>query len=257
MGRSFDEQEISVPVPGGEKRLLMRLPRTSARRPGLLLSLALDRRSTIEDLPFCTASDVLLENGYAVATLDLPCHGDEPDRVTFGGGIEGFAAAMRRGINPFTAFAATTKAVLSECVARGFNHNGPIVMAGTSRGGLCALHVAAADRSVVGLALYSPVTRLEVLKEFHDCGDLPIVAANDAVALATALSRCRIWLGINTDDPRVRTACADEFIAALRTAGAEHVAAIHVPGSTHRLSAEAYVQGAEFLLEILAEMQST
>ena len=123
---------------------------------------------------------------------------------------------------------------------------------GTSRGGFCALHFAAAESRVRAVAAISPVTNLSALREF--AGVAPELAGKfHARRLGDALSGRAIWIGIGNDDDRVSTSDTIETTAALIGATRDRgVAPIPIelvvaPAPGHRAIPDAYSLAARFV----------
>lgn len=158
----------------------------------------------------------LARHGWLYVTVDIPCHGndrrsDEPE------GISGWAHRIKTGQDLMGPFTKRCVEVLNFLVAEGYTDPKQVAACGTSRGGFCALHLAAAEPRVRAVTCVSPVTDLLVLREFAGLKPQQVQSLN-IVHLADKLAGRAIWLSIGNHDERVGT---DECIAAARRLVAE------------------------------------
>jgi len=84
-------------------------------------------------------------------------------------------------------------------------------VAGLSRGGFVASHVAARDKRFRHILQFAPVTRLEKAKEFHALQNHPILHSLDLFKLAPRIADRNIRLYIGNRDTRVDTRSCFEF----------------------------------------------
>lgn len=231
-------------------------PDRLAPAPALLLAITATRDELTADVHRIPA-DVFLEHGHRVLAFDLPHHGD---RVTPGGreGLEGMCDELIAGGDPFARLIDDGKAVIDACVERGLADPARTVAAGVSRGGYCALRLAAEEPRLASVAALAPVTDWLLVREFAAERDrLPLtpLSLDDCVA---PLADRPIYTAIGAGDDRVGTHRCAQWMAALLDAQ-RHTPAFgrscfHVdPGSEgHGLAGEWYRQGALFLLNVIA-----
>jgi len=247
------EEEVAVTFGGQTRPALVRTPWRLAERPALLISLAADRRAALEGAYFRIAPDIFLAAGHRVASFDLPCHGDSP--APFGPGLEGWAKAFLQGADPLEEVRKVGSALIDLALASGWANAGEIAVAGTSRGGLAALHLMAADRRVLACAVEAPVTHLPALREFAGLGDNEVVRRSNALSLADR----PVFIGIGTGDPRVGAEHCFAFFAALTAASSQVRPVLSTgPGNSHGDTFPAEVShqaGAAFLLGACARRQ--
>jgi len=166
---------------------------------------------TLGDPYYRQCGNALAEMGYLCVSLDLPCHGqnkrsEEPE------GLEGWRYRIDHGEEHFIAeFNKQVSDVLDHLIANGFTDPGKVTACGTSRGGFAALHFAASDARISGVAAFSPVTDLAVLTEFDGAGHKPGVRGLALTGQAKNLADRNIWLVIGDRDKRVGTDAAIEF----------------------------------------------
>lgn len=245
------EEEWTLDLPAFRFRALVRLPDRPAGGGRFLLNLATDRRTSLGQAPYRIAADRLLQAGYAVASFDLPYHGE-----TAVGDVQplvAMASAMARGEDVFAVVVAMGRALVDQAIARGLALPGRIVASGTSRGGLAALHVMAADPRVSGAAVFAPVTRLGGLAEFAEIAGHMVAVASSAESLAGALAGRPLSIGINAQDERVGTEHCLRFHDLLRASFPVARRALDLyPLTGHALPDDAYHRGAAFLLSLVA-----
>src|SRR5436190_13102323 len=152
------EERLKVKVSGVEHAFAVRTPAKLCADPALVINLANDLDSTFNQHPYCILSDVFLAAGHRAAAVDMPCHGGWVTK--YGDGIIGIAAALAAGVDLYAELGRVGRAVIDACVERKLARPGHVVAGGTSRGGLGALHILAADERVIGVAMQAPCTHL-------------------------------------------------------------------------------------------------
>lgn len=249
------EEEVTFTAGGIARKALIRTPNRLCKRSALLINLATDRRDSLDGEWFTIVPTIFLAAGHRVAAIDLPYHGEyaEPG----GEGLPGIARAIARGEDVFADFRAVGRAFADLCIVRGLVAPGRILVSGTSRGGLCALHLMADDPRIAAAAAHVPVTHLPTLAEFRELAGNPIVARSNAEALIPALADRAVFLAIGSSDPRVSAERCFEFHARLRAASrCRPPVLFRAEGQSHGgdYPAEAgYHAGAAFLLQACAE----
>jgi hypothetical protein len=217
----------------------------------LLLTFSSTRQASFHQEPYDIPARIFAEAGHAVASFDLPNHGEQVNG--FGQGIDGFCAAFCAGQDPFAQFVEQGRAVIDDCLAQGSGRGG-IFVCGVSRAGYCALRLAAADERIDGVAGLAPVSDWRHLREFALVRQQPNVAMLALEQWAEALAGRAIFLAIGNCDARVSSAACVRF--GLRLAEIEEARAmaqsrmqLHlVPADGHSLGVEWRKAGAEFLL---------
>jgi dienelactone hydrolase len=252
---AYREEEWPLDVRGEARTALARVPERMAKTPWLLINLAADRGTSLREYPYALVPDLFTAAGHVVASFDLPYHGDLV-HDTFGEGLRGMAAALAAGVDLAAAIRAAGTACIDAAVVRGIVVPEHVVAAGTSRGGLSALHVMAADRRVQAAMTMAQVTRLEVLAEFAAQADNPLLRQANADTLVRDLANRPLYLAMGERDERVSTeACVDfarELVAA--ACGTPPILDIR-PGQSHtgRFDYEpGYLAGGVFLLGVCA-----
>lgn len=196
----------------------------------------------------------LAKQGWLYVVLDPACEGyqrkdGEP------GGFVGWAHHLKRGHDFMTPYVNDCRDVLDELIANEYTDPKKIAVSGTSRGGFCALHFAAADERIQVVTAISPVTNPRALTECQDvtaAEAAPINIDSDADRLAGRT----VWLTIGNDDQRVSTAdtirLAQTLTAATRRTFPDRlripVELIVGPSIGHRAIDQVYELEAKFLL---------
>ena len=246
------DEELAVRVGDVARTFILRTPTGLAARPGLLIYFSLSTHHALDELPYATVPQLFGAAGHYVASFDLPQHGRWTNE--YGEGLTGMANAVAAGHDVFADVAAIGRAVVDTCLARQVGAAGGVVVAGASRGALCALHLLAADQRIAAGAGFAPVTDLPTLTEFAALRDSPLVQRANALALAPRLADRPVWLAIKEHDARVGTAQCRAFFAALRADAPPGVLQeLRIePGDTHTMSDESYQAGGAWLLDRLA-----
>jgi len=212
----FVQDEIDLTVQGARRKALLRTPRKLSQRSALLINLAVDRHATLDGEWFDIVPNVFLAAGHRVASLDMPFHGElaEPG----GEGLVGMARAIARGENPFAGLTAAGTALINHCLKNGLADERLIVASGTSRGGLGALHLMAAEPRLLAVAIHAPLTDLATPHEFSEVRNHPMAALVAAVSLIDRLVDRPVFITIGTSDPRVGADHCFDFHARLQAA---------------------------------------
>jgi dienelactone hydrolase len=180
----------------------------SAPAPTLIV-LASSIEETLGDGYYVHAGRLLAPQGYLLASVDLPCHGqwvkagDAP-------GLAGWSQRLARGEPIIDELNRHLSEVLDYLIAEHYSDETRIAVAGTSRGGFAALHFAGHDKRVRCVAAYAPVTDLGVVSDFRAAASMSAVRALDLTEHPDALAGRPVWLVIGDHDDRVST---DKMIA--------------------------------------------
>ncbi len=166
----------------------------------LLLTFSSTRQASFYEDPYNIPARLFAQAGYAVASFDLPNHGEQIN--AFGEGIVGMCAAVSAGADPFAQFIEQAQAVIDACLGQGVGRGG-IFACGVSRAGYCALRLAAADPRIDGVAGLAPVVDWRALREFAAVREDPAVAALALDHWAAQLAGRAIFMSIGNHDDRV------------------------------------------------------
>ena len=191
-------------------------------------------------------------DGFLYVAVDPPCHGedrreDEPAE------LDGWAHRIANGEDLLGPFMESCRSVIDFLIAEEYSCPEHVAAVGTSRGGFCALHLAAVESRIRAMAAFSPVTELTALSEFSGLhGD----EVTNALALknhVAALAGRPVWLTIGYDDTRVSTDACVELARELAAANgsmkenAQPVQLVMQPDQGHTSTVEQHRQAAEWL----------
>lgn len=251
-----DYQMEEFVVQSGPFALMVRVvsppPERLAAQPRLLLFFSTDRAASMPDGRHGAATQLWVDAGHRVASIDLPGHGEREGE--YGAGIAGWAAQWAAGDDPFMPMVVEGRRVIDECSRRGLTAGG-VVVAGVSRGGYLALRLAAADERIMAVAALAPVTDWREVREFAGARDDPRLAALALTAFAPQLVGRRVYAAIGSDDQRVGTSACLRFVLAVaesaRANGQPHPTyTLHVVSDSpgHALATRWREEGIQFLL---------
>lgn len=147
---------------------------------------------------------LLVPRGYLCVSLDTPCHGADA-RAGEAAGLAGWRDRIVNGENIAAEFSGRVSKVLDHLVAEKFTDPDRVAVSGTSRGGFCALHAAAADPRIRQVIGFAPVTHLPALTEFAGAETHPDVLALSPIHTADKLVGKPMLLIIGNQDLRVGT----------------------------------------------------
>lgn len=254
---NYTEETIAFSVNGEERKALVRTPKILFRFPALMMNFGLDRRSALDgDNSF--VSDIFLAAGHRVAAIDAPNHGERIDQ--YGEMLEGQARAIEAGVDIFRDTRETVAAFLGRMIERSLARGRLVVLDGTSRGGLMALHAFAYDERVLAASIHAPRTRISRLTEFSHLANHPIVQRSNAEALIPKLANKPLFISIGATDDRIGAECCFDFHAKLNAVCTRnHPVLFTGPGASHDLSPGSFVReagyfaAAGFLLQQCAE----
>jgi hypothetical protein len=91
----------------------------------------------------------------------------------------------------------------------------PVFRFGVSRGGYCALRLAASEPRIAAVAAFALATDWRVVAEFAAVKDHPEVAALALTHHAASLAGRRVYLAIGNHDRRVETNACTAFVLAI------------------------------------------
>ncbi|HJN16066.1 MAG TPA: prolyl oligopeptidase family serine peptidase [Armatimonadota bacterium] len=247
-------REFTVPV--GERELMAKIlsppDEDLAEAPALLLTFAADQDTSLLTIPYCLPAQHFLAHGHRAVSFTLPSHGTRVD--AFGEGIAGWRNAFMAGEDPFSTFVAEARALIDECMRRGWVRPGRIAVSGTSRGGYVALRLLAADPRIAAGAGFAPVTDWRDLTEFSADREREDVAGLRLSQMAADMADRDVFAAIGRNDDRVSTLSCRTFIEHLRRLGAttsdgsDRVRYVETDDEGHSLADRWYAEGAEFLL---------
>jgi dienelactone hydrolase len=259
----MDTSEFTVETERGPLNCALASPPAGelATDPALLLTFGGARQGVLDgDSSFAPALH-FVRAGHRALSFDLPNHGDFVD--DYGQSIDGICAAFVAGDDPFARFVANGKAAIDACLETGLAHPGRLFVCGGSRGGYCALRLAAEEKRIDGVADLAPVTDWRILKEFVSVKEREDVAGLALYNWAGELAGRPVYLAIGNHDHRVGThACVELALRIFEREkpveeGASTVE-IHVAQAKgHALPEQWETEAARFLLRLLDKGEKT
>lgn len=219
-----------------------------------LFVFAVDIQTALESKDFNKVGDLLGKHGFLAVALDVPGHGKDVRPGEPGNALSAWRVRTEKDENWLAAFTSKVRDVLGYLILEGYTDPNRVAVAGTSRGGFIATHVAAADPRFRAVVAFAPVTEPMVLTEFHGTARAGAVKALNLVHLADKLAGRSLWLCIGNNDARVGT---DKAIAFTRKVVAASLAAkkpldvflVVTPTPGHSIHKTAHDEAAAWLLE--------
>lgn len=214
-----------------------------------------DVRNSLTSLDYNKVGMIAGQHGFLCVALDVPGHGKDvrPGEPT---NLAAWRARIEKGDDWLGELAKKTRDVLDYLVKEGYTDPERVAVAGTSRGGFIASHMAAAEPRFKAVIAFAPVTELLVVNEFKSTSKPEAMRALDLSHLAGKLAGRSYWLCIGNNDLRVGT---DEAIAFTRKLVAAALAAkkhadvnvVIAPSLGHSIHKTAHDEAAAWLLERL------
>ena len=248
----FPKEQFNLEVCDRHWPAMVMAPHQVCEDPWLVVNLANDCFSALKHSTFGGLVRPMLRAGHFAASFTLPYHKELAD-PQMGRELEGFVKAMEAGIDVFGQIRAVGKALIDHVVhTQMLVDPDRIVIAGTSRGGISALHVMSEDSRVQAAALVCPVTDLTKLREFSHLHGLAHFDQSHAFALLEQVANRPIWMTINHIDERVDEKACLEFADALEKYPADHPKPVIWPETGHAVPLQAYELGGTFLRDWIA-----
>ncbi|MCM8758342.1 MAG: prolyl oligopeptidase family serine peptidase [Candidatus Omnitrophica bacterium] len=250
----FTEKIFDFMANGINSAFAVRIPKKRCDRAVLLISLATDWYTALNNPDYKTVPDIFLSAGHNVASFDLPGHGSLIDYC--GEGIESWAKAMLKGVDVAEKIRNIGSKIIDICLEERLAWNQTVVMMGVSRGGFSVLHIMAYDRRVYAAAIHAPVIDLAELREFRDVKENELVISSSGMNLIPFLASRFLFISMGQEDPRVDAKTCFEFFARLCASSKTVKPELFVlRGQTHGPTAythSAYSACASFLLGKIA-----
>jgi predicted esterase len=247
MSETFAKESIKLDVCDRAWPAMVMAPHEVCDDPWLVVNLANDCFSALRHTTFGGLVRPMLRAGHYAASFTLPYHRELADKA-MGHELQAFVTAMQQGIDVFGQIRQVGKTLIDHVTETMMlvepRH---IVIAGTSRGGISALHVMSVDDRVQAAALVCPVTDLSKLSEFEQLDGNPLADDSHAMSLLGKVSDRPIWITINQSDERVDEKACLAFADALSEKKDHHPKPVIWPETGHAVPLEAYELGGAFL----------
>lgn len=183
-------------------------------------------------------------------SLTLPAHENdlEPTKA-----IGTWAHDMAQGIDVLGPFFDRAIHAIEYAIGQKFVDPAKMGIAGLSRGGLIASHLAAREKRFRAILQYAPITDLSLAREFHEMKHHPLLDALSLNPIAKDLADRPIRLYIGNKDTRVSTKSCFDFAMQLVAASSHRsppIDFISYPSiglMGHGTPPEIFAQGAQWL----------
>jgi esterase FrsA len=169
--------------------------------------------------PYNQPVKALIQSPLRVFSLSIPEHNLELSPLQ---GLERWAHKMKQGRNIIADFCKTVAHSIEELVEKGWIIPKKVGIAGLSRGGFIACHIAALSPHIENIVGFAPVTSLKGTKEFSSFKDDPLIHSLDLQHLCPLLINKHLHFYMGNRDVRVSTAQCFHFIQQLTEANFEH-----------------------------------
>jgi dienelactone hydrolase len=204
---------------------------------------------------YTTTGREVAQAGWLYVVIDPPCHGydhkeGEPS------GLNGWAYRIKAGQDLMGPFVKRCSEVLDFLIAERYSNPDRVAASGTSRGGFCALHFAAAEPRIRAVTTISPVTNPLALTEFAGVTREQVQRIHFD-SIVDLLAGRPVWLSMGNYDGRVDTdecvTLGRKLVAASRRLKPElkivPVELVVGPSQGHSAIDNAYSLAAQFLLK--------
>lgn len=192
-----------------------------------------------------------------VFSLTLPGHeqGLNPTQA-----ISLWAEDFSRGLDPINGFLDRCERAVNFAIKERFIDPDKLAVAGLSRGGLIAFHLAARMNCFRFILAFAPLTQLFLAKEFGDLQYSPAVSGLSAKNVASSLADRHTRIYIGNRDTRVSTKSCFEFVEILadsaysqkiRSPQVELFITPSIGQYGHGTSPDTFKQGADWLASCL------
>ena len=204
--------------------------------------------------PFNQPVQFLQDKWIRFFSMTLPAHeeGLSPHNA-----LTVWAEEIAKGRDPLTPFFDEALQAVDYAVKQKLADPHKLGIAGLSRGGFVASHLAAREERFKAILQFAPLTRLSKAKDFEAIKDHPLVHALDVFPLAKQLSNRHIRFYIGNKDTRTHTKSCFDFAmqlvehSTLRSPQIELILTPSIGQMGHGTSPEAFRQGAEWLAQCL------
>lgn len=145
-------------------------------------------------------------------SMDLPAHENNLPATE---ALKTWAEDYGRGFNCLEDFFEKFSLAIEFAIRQKLTLPEKICVAGLSRGGFIAAHIAARDERIRSILAFAPITKLRNAKEFASLREHPTLRALDLTELSDQLSKRHVRLYIGNRDTRVDTRSCFEFAMTL------------------------------------------
>ncbi len=189
-----------------------------------------------------------------VFSMTLPAH---EEGLSPNDALAVWAEDIAKGRDPLGAFFEQALQAVQYTVKQKLADPHKLGIAGLSRGGLIASHLAAREERFKAILQFAPITRISKGKDFESVQHHPLVQSLDVFPLAKQLANRHIRFYIGNKDTRTHTKSCFEFAmqlvehSTLRTPQIEFIMTPSIGQMGHGTSPEVFREGAEWLAQCL------
>ena len=189
-----------------------------------------------------------------VFSFTIPGHGQGLDNTK---AMAYWAKEMAKGYNLIYDFVEECSRYIDYLGEEGYLIPGLIGVAGLSRGGFIATHLAAVDSRIRFILGFAPLTRLDVMEEFNIIANETLVQSLTLIKMVEKIKDRQLRFYIGNRDTRVGTEYCYEFIKELteiayqhriRSPAVEMIISPSIGYKGHGTSPEIFKDGAEWMV---------
>lgn len=172
---------------------------------------ALSGKDSLNLDPFNQFPIFLGKETIRVFSFTLPGH-EEETKQKHGYSLISWAHEISTGHNFISSFVDKCIENINSLIEKGYVNAHKLAAAGLSRGGFMASHMASHDKRIKNVLGFAPITQLDVLEDFKNLKELPLVKKLSLPSLIDSLSDKHLRFYIGNRDLRVHTPCCFDFI---------------------------------------------
>jgi esterase FrsA len=208
---SNDKDVNTLTTPNGITFYYTGPPLETGMLPGVFY-FALSGKESLRLDPFNQPVVALKNSSIRVYSLDLPNHGSGiPSKEI----MKIWSQRLHQGQNFVNDFILGVIQVVDYLVSQKYLDSQSLGVAGLSRGGLFAMHLAVADHRFRFLLGFAPVTKITVLTEFQVLKHDPFVETLDSDKIIEHLAHIQAKFYIGNRDVCVQTSACVDFVLSL------------------------------------------
>ncbi|TXI42740.1 MAG: alpha/beta hydrolase [Nitrosomonas sp.] len=246
----------TLPLADGHKLYFTGPPLSAGPLPALFYFCSTGPESLGND-PYNQPVLYLQKHPIRVFSLSLPLHDEIADRRQ---AVALWSKALANGEDHLTPFLEQANDAIDYVVKEGIAVSTAIGVAGLSRGGWVATHLAASNDYVKAIVGFAPLTDLFVLDEFKPIEDNPLLQTMSLDAVIDKLVGKPLRYYVGNRDMRISTDACYAFVRRLtelsyasrhRSAPVELIMSPSIGHLGHGTTTQTFHLGAQWLLNIL------
>lgn len=194
-------------------------PSLSQKKLPALFYFALSGKESLDLDPYNQPVAMLSKEQVHVFSFDLPGHGPEFDKLK---AMHYWSQEIGSNQNVISKFVNESMQNIQYLIDKEYIDPHRIAVAGLSRGGFMAAHLAAKEHRISVILGYAPMTKIDKLEEFSKFKNDPLVQSLNLTSLAEDLTKKRLRFYIGNRDVRVGTEECFQFIQSVTEAAYNH-----------------------------------